>query len=125
MIITLTVNTVGGAGSAVGATTSTLPVTGWLEAVKIVYNGSAPASTDLNLNEIGGLGRTLLTITNSNTPVTLYPEVYVSNPTATVLTTLTKPYFIDLARLQVGIAGCDPLTAAAVVTIQIREGGTS
>ena len=125
MIIKLTVTTTGSAGSATGTASTNSPVQGWLEAVRLDYDATSPPSTDITLVEIGGMERTLLTVSNANTDVTLYPQPFVSDTAGIVSTTESKPYFIDTAQLQVNVAQCDPLAAAIVATLQIRLAGTS
>jgi hypothetical protein len=121
MQYTIKVNTVGSAGSAAGATALSLPIAGYLEAVKIDYNGSAPATTDVNVVDIGGIGRTLLIVSNSNTDTVYYPQPHVASPLGVVSSSHTStPYYLDPVRIQVGVAGCDALTDAVIVTIQVR-----
>ena len=120
MQYTIKVTTVGSAGSAVGATTQSLPVAGYLEAVKIDYHASAPATTDVNINEVGGLGRTLLTVANNATDTTYYPRPAIHSASGVASATEVDRYYLDPCRIQVGVAGSDALTDVVTVTIQMR-----
>jgi hypothetical protein len=118
-IISISVDTVGANGSAVGSAITDATYSGYIEAVQVDYNGSAPATTDLNVNESGGLGRTLMTLTDRNTDGTFYPRHFVHGITGVESTTNVTRYYIHQSKIQVAIAGSNALTGAAVVHILI------
>ena len=116
---TINVTTVGSAGSAAGAASTPQTIRGYLDAVRITYHASAPATTDVNLTELSGLGRTLLIVADSNTPGVYYPRAFVHNPSGVASTTNVTRYLLVDTQLQVGVAGSNALTNAVVVTLYI------
>jgi hypothetical protein len=118
-IVEISVNTVGSAGSAVGASTSLVTVTGYLEAVQLDYHTSAPATTDVNVNEVNGLGRVLLTIADNKTDAVYYPRPFVHGVTGAASTTNVTRYYLSGAHIQIAVAGSDPLTGAVVARLLI------
>jgi len=79
------VTTTGSAGSATGTADSN-PITGELLAVFVDYNASAPATTTVDLDEVGGAGRKLLDKAANATDVTHYPRVLMQDNTGANLT---------------------------------------
>ncbi len=89
----------------------------------MTYHASAPITTDVTISELGGMERALLTLANANTNATHYPRAFASSTQGVVSTTVMTPIYIDLCRVQVAVADCNPLTDAVVVLLQIRPGG--
>lgn len=118
--IRLAVTTTGGAGSASGDnTTSGKGIRGALMSVRLDYHASAPgASTDLTITEIGGAGRTLLTLTNTATDGEYPIRIAETGTTGTALATYT-PILLDGVQLKVALAQCDALTDAVVAYFYI------
>ena len=121
MAITLKVTTVGSAGAAAGTSTSALGFTGYIEAIRLDYHVSAPATTDLTIAETSGLGRTLLAISNSATDAVYYPRPSIHSPTGVASATGVDLYYLDGSPLSITVVQSDALTNAVVVTIQIRN----
>ncbi len=92
----------------------------WLEAIQVEYDPAAPATTDVTLTEVGGLGRTLLTLANNKTSGTYYPRYAVHDAVgaaqaAREMIALTGP-------LRVSVAGCDALAPAVTVRAHLIMG---
>lgn len=118
--IRLPVTTTGSAGSAAGDATSAT-ISGVLLNVYLKFHASAPgATTDVTITEVGGAGRTLLTLTNTatsgNFPIRI-PEVGV---TGTALTG-TTPFYLPGTAIKVAVAQCDALTEAVVAFFDILQ----
>lgn len=113
----LTITTTGSAGSATG-TGTTREIRGALYAVKLVFNGSAPATTDTTITSIllGSTLDTLLTVSNSSTSATYAPLIAAHDNTGTA----TGDYVyqpLPGVTVNVAVAGCDALTAALTAYI--------
>lgn len=116
----IAVTTTGDPGSATGSNTLGHELERmFLLGVKIDYHASAPATTDVTITEVGGLGQTLLTLTNVNTDGFYYPRVEVDDPTGTGLG-VYNPLMVE-GDVQVAVAGCDALTDAVSVTLQLLD----
>ena len=119
-IRTLKVTTTGDAGLATGTKTSDFELRpSILDAVKVDYHASAPATTDLTISEAGGLGRTLLTLSNINTDGTYYPR-HTTHDNVGADAGSKAPYIIE-GKITVALAGCDALVDAVTVSLQIVE----
>jgi len=125
-IYTIRVTTTGEAGSAVGeATALNNPFGKWpfsnrapfLWALKVDYHASAPETTDVVISEDGGLGRTLLTLSNRNTDGVFYPR-YPTHDATGVEENQLEAAVLE-GPLKVSVAGCNALDDAVVVTAQI------
>lgn len=114
----LAVDTTGDAGDATGEETTDTTVYALLSNIKIDYNASAPATTDVTISEDGGLGRTLLTISNNNTDGVYNPGEKFHDSTGTQLTIPRLPLLVDV-KLKVAVGGCDELTNAVIVTFAL------
>ena len=86
------ITTTGTAGSATGSGTTTRPVNGHLEAVKVDFTSQA-ATADTTI--VDGMGQPILTLTNSNTDAWYYPHPDIHDPTGSVLNKHTGPFAID------------------------------
>ena len=118
---TLVVNTTGSAGSATGSKTTPALESGQvLEAIKVDYHGSAPATTDLVVSEVGGLQQTLLTLTNTNTDGIYYPRHALHDAVGAEGSGLDL--FQVEGQLQVAVSGCDALAPAVTVTLRTLSG---
>lgn len=118
---TLVVNTTGDAGSATGSKSTPALESGQvLEAIKVVYNGSAPATTDVVVSEAEGLQQTLLTLADGNTDGTYYPRHALHDEDGADGSGLDL--FQVEGPLQVAVTGCDALTAAVTVTLRVLSG---
>lgn len=116
------VTTTGSAGSATGATESEDLVYGFIEAIKLDYHASAPATTDLTIAEVEGMARTLFTRTNSATDGTFYPLIQAQDTTGTNITGVYSGIYVEGVHLNVSLAQSDALTNAVVVRILLSDG---
>lgn len=96
---------------------------GVLSHVHVDYHASAPGTTDVTISEAGGLGRTLLTLTNRNTDGTFYPAVAQTDGTGAAFSPASYGlFYIEGTPLKVDVAGCDALTDAVKVSFGVLEG---
>lgn len=116
----IVVNTSGSAGSASGTGTTPTPVRGLIYAVKVDYNGSAPATTLVDLDETGGLGQKILDLAAGNTDKVLYPRTAENQNDGTALSHYTH-YYVDGHYLTLSVANCNALTNAVIATVQVIE----
>jgi len=119
------VTTTGEAGSATGSANSET-INGEIHAVHIDYNASAPDTTTVDIDEVGGAARKILDKAASKTDVTHYPRVAVEDNTGTGVTydgsnEIYEPFALAGRKLQVAVAASDELTDAVVVTIIVKE----
>lgn len=115
------VTTTGDAGSATGSNTlgHTLGRM-FLVGIKVDYHASAPDTTDITITEVGGLGQTLLVKANNKTDTIFYPAPVMHSPTdGSELT--DRALFMVEGDIQVAVAGCDALTDAVQVTLQLLD----
>lgn len=112
---TLEIATTGVAGSAAGQAEFGVPTSARLEAVEVDYAGTAPATTDLTVT---CEGRTVLTLTNTATDVTVLPRVPVHDATgAAIAGQFDKP--VLRGRVTVALAQSNALSPAAVVRLHL------
>lgn len=118
--VQVTIDTTGTAGSATGSGLSDT-MNGTLLAAHINYHASAPATTTVDLDEVGGAGRKLLDKAGSNTDVTHYPRVQMEGTTGSGLTGIYEPFALAGRKVLVSVAASDELAAAVVVTLIVEE----
>lgn len=118
--VQVTVTTAGTAGSATGTGLSDT-INGQLLAAHINYHASAPGTTTVDLDEVGGPGRKLLDKAGSNTDITHYPRVQMEGTTGSGLTGIYEPFALAGRKVQVSVAASDALTGAVVVTLIVEE----
>lgn len=116
----VSVTTTGSAGAATG-TATTEPINGELVAVRIDYHASAPNTTTVDLDEVGGAARKLLDKAGSATDVTHYPRVLMQGNTGSDLTGIYERYALAGRAVRVTVAASDALTAAVVVTLLVEK----
>ena len=75
----------GSAGSAVGTVTSTFPLMGHIEAIRLDYGGTA-ATTDVTVATAHAPTTTLLTASNGTTDAWYYPRVQICDTNGSALT---------------------------------------
>lgn len=115
----VTVTTTGTAGSATG-TGQSEPINGELVAVKVDYNASAPATTTVDLDEVGGAARKLLDKAASTTDAVHHPRVLPDDNAGTPLTGIYELFALAGRRIQVTVAASDALDPAVDITLIIR-----
>lgn len=113
------VTTTGGSGASAG-TANTPGIRGIIMSIKTAYT-SQHANTDVTIAEVGGLGRTILTLTNINTTRTDYPAVTPTDSTGTALTGQSRPYFINGVPLSVTVAQGNDGAPGVTVTVEYLE----
>jgi hypothetical protein len=86
------ITTTGTAGSATGSGTTSRPVNGHLEAVKIDFTSQA-GTADTTI--VDGMGQPILTLTNVNTDGWYYPHPDVHGTDGAQLNKHTGPMAID------------------------------
>lgn len=116
----VTVTTAGEDGEAVGSG-KTPPVNGEIHAVHINYDASAPNTTTVDVDEVGGAGRKILDKAGSNTDVSHYPRLLMQDTAGANLTGEYDRIAIASRPLQVSVAACNALAAAVVVTLVVLE----
>lgn len=113
----ITVTTTGDAGSAVGTGDTPIQLDPCLlEAIKLDYHASAPATSEVTISEVNGLGRDLLVVSNNKTDGTYYPRHATHNPAAADAGSKT-PYVIE-GTIRISVAQCDALAGAVQVWLQ-------
>ena len=124
---TIKVTTAGTDAAAVGATNSTAPICGKILKVRLDYNASAPATTDVTITErVGSTNwETIHTETDSKTDVTRYPRRPVEDASETTVTydatnEIYEPFVVD-GYVRVAVAGSNALTNCVVATIFWEE----
>ena len=109
----VSIDTVGGAGAAVGSGT-TIPIMGFLLDVFIDYNAAAPATTDVTISD--PIFGNIVVKSNNNTDVSLAPREATVDAAAAA-TGLYDLYPVCSA-LTISVAEADALTACVVVTVR-------
>ena len=116
----ISVTTVGGAGLAAGSAVSDGPIVGEITQVYIDYHASCPATADVTIAPISGVGGNILAIANSNTDGYYSPRLTCCT-TAGVAITYSHSEIACVEPIQVTVAQADALTACVVVTIWWKE----
>jgi hypothetical protein len=116
--VTVSVTTTGSAGSATGAA-NTPPIWGYIKSVAIDYHASAPNTTTVDLDEVGGNARKILDKAGSATDVAHYPSEQMQDNTGSAITGMYRDFYIDGRPITVTLAASNALTGAAVVTIEV------
>lgn len=103
MIASVAVTTVGSTGAAEG-TANSEGLAGILRGVRYVPT-SQHANTDVVIAEVGGLGRTLLTLTNAgNTAANYYPALQNHDAAGAAITGSYSPIHLSGFPLSVTVA---------------------
>jgi len=111
------VTTTGSAGSATGDSTTGFDLDNELiGAIKIDYHASAPATTDVTIEETEGLQRAILTISDNATDGTYYPRHGTHDNTGS--SSGGTEFFIVAGPVKVSVAQSDALTDVVTVYIQ-------
>jgi hypothetical protein len=96
-------------------------VRGYLQALTVSYGGTPAATTDSIISEAEGLGRTIQTLTDHNSPAPFNPMDKVTDEVGAD-TGVRSPYFIGDTRIKVAVAqGVINTPRAVVVKLQILE----
>ncbi len=100
-------------GSGAGTGTSDIGVHGYVRGIKITLNGSH-TDTDVTITEVGGLGRTILSVTGLTASTVYNPENTVSESDGVVITDVTRAFYVSGTRFLVTVTGGPNNTANAV-----------
>lgn len=104
-------------GSGAGTGTSDIGVHGYVRGIKLTLSGVHTA-TAVTITEVGGLGRTLLSVTGLNASAVYNPENTVSESDGVAITDATRAFYVSGARFQVAVTG-GPNNAANAVQASI------
>lgn len=118
--IRLAVTTTGANGSAEGEATTPGGIRGAVMSFRVDYEATAPNTTDVTITEVGGAGRTLLTLTDRNTDGEFPVRIAEVGATGTAGTG-TTPILMGGEPIEVAVAGCNAITNAVVVWIYILQ----
>lgn len=118
--ISVLVTTTGTAGAATG-TADSEPIHGEIVAVKLDYHASAPVTTTVDLDELGGAARKILDKAASNTDVVHYPRVLMQGITGADLTAWYERHVLAGRKVRVTVALSDALTGAVTATLIVKE----
>lgn len=118
------VATSGSAGSALGSADSP-PIMGELLAVRVDYDPTAPATTKVDLDELGGAARKVLNKAASATDAFHYPRVQMQDNTGAGITGIYERFIFGGRKVRVSITLSNALAAAVTVTFIVLEHGTS
>lgn len=113
-IVAITVDTTGTAGVATGTATSQR-IKGYIEAVRLDFNASTPATTDVTITAGDPVPHAIATSTNSATDVTLYPVVQTTNSST------YRQIYLDWQTVTVAVAQADELDNAVTVYLSIKD----
>lgn len=113
------VTTTGSAGSASG--TARLSIAGYIHAIRVNYHASAPATTTVDIDEDGGLGRKLMDLAASATDKIIYPVVQNTDNTGSAVAGEYTRYFVPNTPVTITVASSDALTDAVVLTITTTD----
>jgi hypothetical protein len=117
---TVPISTVGSAGTASGSAYSD-SINGELLAVRLDYSGSAPATTTVTVDEVGGAARRLLTKGASNADVTHTPRVQMQDGNGVNVVGIYERFCLAGRKVLVSVALSDALTPAVTVTLIVLE----
>lgn len=116
----VTVTTTGDAGSATGNSNSPT-INGAIHAVYVNYHASAPATTTVDLDEVGGAARKILDLAGANTDAGYLPRAQAQGTTGSNLTGIYDRLVLAGRPVKVTVAASDALAAAVIVTLVVEE----
>lgn len=118
----LKVTTTGADGAAGGTKQTELPVTGFIESIQLDYHASAPGTTmDVTITEVGGLGRTILTRTNTATDGIFYPRVPAQDTNGADITGQYTWIYLSGTHILVTVAQSNALDPAVTAKITLSD----
>ena len=114
------VDTTGTAGSATGDFTTPNPVWGFIHRVDIAYNAGAPATTNVVVSYTLSNGNSVevANVPTNATDLYVVPIAYETDEAGVDLLT-SRLHAVMGGYITVALTGCDALTAAVDVSIQI------
>jgi hypothetical protein len=86
-----------------------------------VLYGAVPATTVVALVEVGGLGRTLLTRSATNTTGVFYPGVQLHDATGAAIAGAFTDVTVYGNRLRVDVSASDAAATAVTVVVQVED----
>lgn len=117
----LKVTTTGSAGAATGTATTELPLNGAVWELIVTFHASAPATTTVDVDEVGGASRKILDLAAGNTSASYRPRLVSHSVTGTASSSYSEPFLITGRRVTVTVALSDALTNAVTVTLILLE----
>jgi hypothetical protein len=112
------VTTTGSPGSATG-TGDTPPLFGFVDSITLDYHASAPATTTVDIDEVGGGARKILDKAASATDVTHRPRAQGQDTTGADIAGFYDRIALVGRPLRVTVAASNALTDAIVATIVV------
>lgn len=122
-IIEIPVTTTGSSGSATGNATYSPPnsaaIQGIITGIGIDYHASAPNTTVVRIEEVGGLGRTIVTMPAGNTDKYIVPGLTMQNATGADISGAVAPFATWATGIKVTVTLSNALSNAVVVRVQV------
>jgi hypothetical protein len=118
--VRIPVTTTGTAGAAAGSANSPL-LRGEVMAVKVDYNASAPVTTKVDVDEVGGAARKILNKAASATDATHYPRIQAQDTSGANIAGIYDRITLHGRKIKISISLSNELTDAVVVTLLIKE----
>ena len=118
--IVIPVTTSGGAGVATGSGDSD-PIFGEILAVRVDYQPGAPATTKVDVDELGGAARKILNKAASNTDAVHHPRLLMQDTAGANLTAWYEPVTLAGRKARVSVTLSDALAPAVIVTLIVKE----
>lgn len=115
------VTTTGSNGAATGTADVNVTAGDYLLAVYVDYNASAPNTTTVDVDEVGGFARKVIDLAASNTDKTIYPRVQAQDTTGGNISGEYAPIALSSPRLRVTVAASNALAPAVTVYVQTAD----
>lgn len=116
----VTVTTTGSDGSATGTGTSPT-INGAVHSIYVNYHASAPNTTTVDIDEVGGAARKLLDLGGANTDAGYYPRIQASGNTGSALDAQYDRLVLAGRPVTVSVGASNALTGAVVVTLVVEQ----
>jgi hypothetical protein len=113
--------TTGSNGAATGTADINVKSGDAMLAVYVDYGASAPATTTVDIDEVGGFARKVIDLAASATDKTIYPRVQAQDATGANITGEYLPIVLSSPRLRVTVAASNALDPAVTVYVQTGE----
>lgn len=115
------ITTTGGAGVSAGSVDINTGV-GEVVAIHLNYHASAPATTDATITAYSTdyPTATLATISDNATDRWVYPSFIPQDASGAAITNAHRPAIVHEGIIRVGLAQCDDLAAACIVTVYLK-----
>jgi len=121
----LNVPTTGEDGAATGTAETDLPVWGAIWEIVVDYHASAPNTTTVDVDEVGGAARKILDLAAANTDAAYRPRHVPHGTTGTAGSSATEPILVQGRKLKATVDLSDALTNCVTVYIYTLDTGKS